>query len=118
MPQGLPRAIMSILLFHVGIKDRISKAELISQLAASGWATGKYSNIERKVRVAISQLRKAGNLIVSNSSGRGLYVAENYEEARSCFSEMTGRGKDILETARAMEKSAEEKYKQQTIRMF
>ena len=118
MPVGLERAIMSVLLFHVGIENRISKQYLISQLASSGFAVGSYTNIQRKVGVAVSELRKAGFLICSNSSGRGYWIAKNAEEINGTINEFAGRGSECFKVRDGLIKGRDEKYKQQTPAMI
>lgn len=102
MPVGLERSILSILRFHVGKENAISKPQLLADLKNMGM----HSN-ERQARAAIVELRKHGHLICSSSGEGGYYVAATIEEYQE-FAQVEYRAKiiDMSETLRQMDDGA------------
>lgn len=64
---------------------------------------------ERKVRMAIAEMRKDGEPVCSDSGG-GYWWAESLEEVEAVTAELEGRAKDLLETASVMRKRALEAF--------
>lgn len=64
---------------------------------------------ERKVRLAIAEMRKDGEPVCSDSGG-GYWWAESLEEVEAVAAELEGRAKDLLETANVMRKRALEAF--------
>ena len=99
----LQESILAILQDHIGANSPIRARDLARTL---GEGTGKYS--DRRVRIAISQLRKAGYLILSSVGSKpGYFLAANAEEWRAFrHTNLRARALDILETDRAMAAAA------------
>lgn len=116
LPMGMTRCVARILSYHIGRENAITKSQLASQLRNNGYQKAK--DIHRKIRVAIHELRRSGMLICTSSSGKGYWIASDWNEAQDFIGEMKGRGLDILETARKLEDSACKKYEPQPLRMF
>ena len=95
----LQEAILGILQEHVGASNAIRARVLTERL---GEGVGKYS--DRRVRIAIAQLRKAGHLILSSVGSRpGYFLAANEQEWRAFrHANFRARALDILETDKAM----------------
>jgi ribosomal protein L31E len=97
--QMLQAAVLSVLSEHVGAENAIKAADLAQAVGERG---------DRRVRIAISQLRKRGYLILS-SVGRtpGYFIASSWEEWKDFRNKnLRPRAMDILETDRAMRAAA------------
>lgn len=108
---GLVRATLSVLRFHTGKANAISKPNLLADLRRLGFTGGlTYATAERQVRAAIQELRKAGHLVCSSSGDGGYYLAADWQELDE-FLEVEFRSKiiDMSQTARALEAAAPEK---------
>lgn len=108
---GLVRAVLSVLRFHAGKANAISKPNLLADLRRLGFTGGlTYATAERQVRAAIQELRKAGHLVCSSSGDGGYYLAADWAEYEE-FAQVEYRSKiiDMSETLRAMDAAAAEK---------
>lgn len=106
LPAGLDRAILRILLFHVGRDKAISRGELVHTL----WISHGFNVHERAMRVAINLLRKEGQPICSTGGEEGGYwYAKDWEELDEFLErEFHSRAMDLLEQEGALRKRAEE----------
>jgi hypothetical protein len=108
MEPGLIRAVLQVMRLHIGQENTVDKPRLIQNLQAMGY--GKrvtYATFERKVREAVAELRKMGNLVCSSSGEGGYFIARTWEEYDD-FAQAEYRAKiiDMSETLRAMEEAA------------
>lgn len=98
--------VLKMLRFYTRSKP-VSRTELVKSVVRMGFLTG-----ERQVREAIKQLRRRGHLICSMpGTDGGYYMAttrEEYEEFRRI--EFNAKITDMLETLRAMDASARDKF--------
>jgi DNA-binding transcriptional regulator PaaX len=107
MPPGLDRAILSVLSFHQGRKEAISRGKLVGDLARMGFDVN-----ERAMRACINELRKAGQLICSSGGdGGGYYLPVNHEELNEFIEhELRPRAMDLLEQEKALRSEAEKRW--------
>lgn len=100
LPQGLEPDekfilnVKNILQHYVGEGNRISRASLAFRLKTS----------DRKVRAAVSELQKRGELIVTDMDGEGyFYLGTDTEPAERYIRQEKHRAFQILEKANALE---------------
>ncbi len=108
---GLVRATLSVLRFHAGKQNAITKPNLLADLRRLGFTGGlTYTTAERQVRAAIKELRNMGHLVCSSSGDGGYYMAQDWQEFDE-FIEVELRSKiiDMSQTMRALEAAAPEK---------
>ena len=105
MPDGLDRAILRTLSFHVGKKNAIGRSELVVTLAG-------FHAHERQVRQCIHDLRREGHLICSTpGEDGGYYMAATLAEFDEfCERELHPKAIDMLETESAMKMSARQRF--------
>jgi hypothetical protein len=113
-PQFLA-AVLSVLKSHVGRANAIGRSRLCAALAVMGFgepSKGVLRVDERKVREAVSALRKSGELIGSTGGiGGGYWVLADMREVRAFFDgELRPRAMDLLETEKAMRIAAERRW--------
>ena len=107
LPSGLDRALLSILRFHIGKDNAISRDDLLEMLKMHGWETG-----DRAVRLQINLLRKQGVLICS-CGGRngGYYLARDWSELLDYINaELHPRAMDLLEQEAALKVGAKREW--------
>lgn len=97
---------------HAGRAHRADKWTLVERVFGAAIPDGQRNANnphERKVRMAIAEMRKDGEPVCSDSSG-GYWWAESLEEVEAVTAELEGRAKDLLETASVMRKRAIEAF--------
>ena len=104
--ETLHQAVLAILEQHVGAQNAIQASTLAKMLGLSG----KYP--DRRVRLAISQLRQQGHLILSSVRGkRGYFMAANEREFEEfCRGHLRRRALAILATYRRMVAAARQQW--------
>jgi hypothetical protein len=101
MTGELELQVMHILDKRVGVKNAIKRWELVKYLPG---------NNERKIRLAISNLRKSGELIGSTCDA-GYFMCENLQEWQFVRdTEFIPRITDLAETVRILDKAARERF--------
>jgi biotin operon repressor len=104
-PPYIGHAIMTVLSFHAGRRNPISRAQLC--------ATLETLNInERQIREQIKQLRRSGHLIGSAPGpDGGYYLITSPEELQEFFNcEFNAKIKDMRQTVEAMAKAASQRW--------
>jgi hypothetical protein len=116
LPAGLDRAILRILSFHKGQENGISAKSLLEDLARLGFdyiscdRNGNKNYNDRPVRAQIVMMRRNGCLIGAKP-GKGYYLItsrQEYEDFKQA--EYAAKIKDMSETMRAMDKTAEAEF--------
>jgi|GEM_PF-1716489 len=99
--------IIRLLGFHVGRERAITKDRLLDELARAG-----FYMTEREFRAEIAALRKQGVLIGSSAgSNPGYYLIANMGEFDEFVNaELLSRIKDLQETYRALNASAQKEW--------
>jgi hypothetical protein len=105
---GIKRAVLRVMSAHIGKGKTVSKSDLLADVRRLGFGGDlAATTFERKVRLAIVELRKEGHLICSSSGDGGYYVASTWQEYDE-FARVEYREKitDMAETLRAMDNAA------------
>ena len=93
--------VKTILQYYVGESCRIDKATLAHRLRTS----------ERKIRAAVSELQKRGELIVTDMEGEGyFYLGADTEPAERYIRQEKHRAFQILEKANALDDALKARY--------
>jgi len=98
--------------YHRGRTNRADKWTLVERACGVKIPEGQRNANnphERKVPMAIAEMRKDGEPVCSDSGG-GYWWAESLEEVEAVTAELEGRAKDLLETANVMRKRALETF--------
>jgi len=92
---------------HFGHDCLINKWDMVQDIFGSDATQDRtYNNTnERRMRLAIAELRKAGYPICSDSAG-GYWYAGTLDEVLAAAGELEARAKDLFETAEAMKQKA------------
>lgn len=94
-------SVRTILQHYVGEGNRISRASLALRLKTS----------DRKVRAAVSELQKRGELIVTDMEGEGyFYLGADTEPAERYIRQEKHRAFQILEKANALDDALKARY--------
>jgi len=94
-------SLRTILQHYVGEGNRISRASLALRLKTS----------DRKVRAAVSELQKRGELIVTDMDGEGyFYLGADTEPAERYIRQEKHRATEIFEKANALENALKAKH--------
>lgn len=99
-----PIVLVELRTWHRGQANRAEKWALVEKVCGVSIPVTKRTNnnlYDRKVRLAISELRKEGALICSDTDG-GYWWAASIEDVLSVSESLRGRAKDLLRTARQM----------------
>lgn len=101
----------------VGQENLVKKADLLKLLGS--WNDNS-PNFERRVRLAIVELRNDGHLILSTAAdGGGYWLAKDWAEVLDFVErEYHAKALSMLETESIMKKSAQEKWGPIQVRMF
>lgn len=92
MPVGLERAVLRALSYHLGKEHAVNKEQLIADAGMNGFVVG-----EREIRLAINELRHAGEPICSSSGSSGYWIAEGWDELSEFLErELHSRAMDML----------------------
>ncbi len=116
MHPGVERATLRVMSQHVGADHMIGRATLMESLSLLGFGKDlEPITFDRKVRVAISALRKAGHLICSSTGGlAGYYLASRREEYEDiAAAEYRAKIGDMAATLAAMDSAAARMFGQQ-----
>ena len=99
-------AVLAILQSHVGAPHAIKAADIAARLGLAG----RYP--DRPVREAIKNLRRAGHLVISSVTQPYGYFLAATEQEWHAFRDanLRPRALDILETASAMNRAAQDKW--------
>lgn len=101
MPAGLERAVLSVLRFHIGKENAVSKKQLLADLTRLG-----FHQHERQVRECIEGLRNHGHLIGASSGEGGYFIMATDEEWQAWYAEETSRAQKILSRLKAQSANA------------
>lgn len=86
---------------HVGEDNRISRGDLSAKLRTS----------DRRIRLAVSELQRRGELIFSDTDEGGyFYLGENIEPATRYINQEYHRSNELREKARALENAVKARY--------
>lgn len=109
LPEGLDRALLRVLSFHVGRQNAIVKGDILRDLALHGYRVN-----ERTFRAQVNQLRKDGYLICSAANDPvGYYLPGSAEEFEDfVHQEYLAKIADMQEVLSAMQKSARQQWQQ------
>ena len=102
-------------LFHYGKQHRAEKWDFVQKVCGVIIPERERNNnnsFERRVRQAMSELRKAKVLVCSDPKG-GYWMAANLEEALSVSEEFRSRARDMLMTARELREEARREFGRQ-----
>lgn len=94
--------------WHRGHEKRAEKWQLVERVCRVIIPEHERNNNnphERRVRMAISQMRKAGRLICSDTAG-GYWWANSIDDVLSVSDGLRSRAKDLLKTARQLRAEA------------
>lgn len=105
------REVRSILSFHKGKDNAVSRWELVTRIFGQEAAANRGNNnpFDRQIRQVIEQYRET-DLIVSSSSGAGYYLAADMNDIEVIAGEYDRRSVKMLETARNLRKRGMEKF--------
>ena len=109
MDPGMERATLRVMSQHEGADHMISRVGLVEALSLLGFGKDlEPVTFDRKCRIAISALRKAGHLICSSSGGLGGYYMASSREEYEDFAAAEYRSKigDMAATLAAMDSAA------------
>jgi hypothetical protein len=103
MPMGPHRGILSILRFHIGRTQAISRDELLDQVKR------QFRISDRGMRNCINELRKDKRPICSmGGEGGGYYLPADPSELMDfCYHELHPRAMDLLDQEKALKTWAE-----------
>lgn len=90
--------------WHRGKEQRAEKWELVQALFGVVIPAHERNNnnpFERRMRAAISEMRKAGKLICSDTDG-GYWWAASIDDVIDMSDDLRHRAKDLLQTARQL----------------
>lgn len=112
MEPGTERAVLRVISMHAGQENAISREELARALNQLGFGLEAAAmTFDRKIRYAISSLRKAGVLICSSSGDHGYYIARDQDEYEAfAAAEYRAKISDMATTLSAMDKAAEKQF--------
>ena len=110
MPEGLDKQVLSILSYHVGRENAITRKGLISAIDGKPFSGDiQTSSLDRQIREAISGLQET-TLIISDSGKGGYYIPANMEEVKDYTSEITSRARELENKARNILALAESEF--------
>ena len=93
---------------HKGHEKRAERWELAEKLFGESIPAAKRTNnnaLERRMRAAISALRKGGSLICSDTNG-GYWWAASIDDVLAMSGDLRHRARDLLVTARQLRAEA------------
>ena len=100
-PDEIEREVLSILSFHKGKEQRISRWQLVEQIFGRQAAADRSNNnpYDRKIRMAIEKNRDQ-YLIVSSSGIGGYWLAADLDDVELIAQEYVDRSRKMEERAR------------------
>jgi len=99
-----------IILEHVGLSKAIRREDLVRMIQIRFPSLSEH---DRKVRRAIEQLRGAGWLIGSSTSGEGYYTISSQAEYEEFRRQYTARAYQVIETTKQMDEAANRLFREQ-----
>jgi len=98
----LEMAILTIVLWHIGVENKISRKELVDQIHSQG-----FDQDERVIRLAISELRLKGIPVAGTGGINGGYwiLKDGAEKDAYVQVQLKDPGENLLAQASAIEKS-------------
>jgi len=101
-------AVLATVLPHVGFDNTIGRADLLTRLMARGYTT---VDLDRKMRIAIHDLRNQGHDIITNPAGDGYCMAGSAAEAIAWAEhKMLPSARDMFRTVNAVMRTVQRKY--------
>jgi len=109
--EEVEREVRSIMTFHKGKAQAISRWELVERVFGREAALNRGNNnpFDRQIREVIEQYREI-DLIVSSSGSSGYYLAMDMNDIETIASEYDKRSVKMLEKARNLRKRGLEKF--------
>lgn len=107
----LERQVRSILSFHKGRENRISRWELVEKIFGREAAADRSNNnpFDRRIRDAISKYRDT-DFIVSYSGTDGYWIASDYNDIETIAQEYVNRSREMEKKARDLRARGAEKF--------
>ncbi len=105
--ERLDRELCYIFGQHRGEQNAIEHRALVERVAR----IMSVRNLDRQVRAGIERLRRRGWLVANTQSGAGYYLAESPEEYQTFRAVYVSHALPILETAKAMDRTAAERWR-------
>ena len=108
----LDKEVLFQLKQHRGKAHPIGRWELVVKIYGLGADLPRSDEnfADREIRYAVNRLRKSGVLICDMGDGLGRFLPESIEEYRAFRTKFVGRAYDVIETANAMDKAANEEF--------
>jgi hypothetical protein len=109
--EQIEREVRSILSFHKGRENRISRWELVERVFGREAAANRSNNnpYDRKIREAIAKWREI-DLIVSSSAIGGYWLAADMNDIETIAEEYVKRSREMEEKARNLRRRGAEKF--------
>lgn len=109
----LDRAVLNILIFHEGKRNRIERWELVERVFGVAVTANEQNDdnlLDRDIRYAVGRLRARGYLICDLGDGAGRWMASTEAEFWEFYSYYVKPIKARAEVARALKKAARERF--------
>lgn len=113
--EALRWKILQIVMYHVGIENKISRKDLLSELRSSG-----FDQDDRTVRLTISEMRRAYGIPIAGTGGihGGYWILKDQAEKDAyCQVELHDRGTSLLEQESSINKAAADWYPNGQLRL-
>lgn len=107
--------ILQVVMYHVGIENKISRKDLLAELRAAG-----FNQDDRTIRLAISEMRRIYGIPIAGTGGihGGYWILKNREEKDAyCLVELHDRGTSLLEQESSINKAAADWYPNGQLRL-
>ena len=105
-PEDLEKLLATILGYHKGEKNRISRRELVvlvrNQLIKNFQKYPSASTLDRQIRHAIEVLQECNYPICSDSGSGGYWWATTYAEREAYIAEIESRANKLIAKARKL----------------
>jgi hypothetical protein len=103
LPDSLKKDVALVLLQHRGQDLAIPRARLVGMFASK---YPKIRDIDRAIRIAISQLRDDHWMIGMSHSGDGYFIVTSMDEFEKFISDYTDRAYTVIEKSKRMRETA------------
>jgi hypothetical protein len=103
LPDSLIKDVGLVLLQHRGSEMAIPRTQLVGMFASK---YHRIKDIDRAIRLAISQLRNDHWMIGMSHSGEGYFIVTTMEEFEAFEHEYTKRAYTVIENSKAMRETA------------
>jgi hypothetical protein len=108
-------AVLATILPHVGFDNCIKRSDLLAKLYARGYGC---VDLDRKMRIAIHDLRNQGQDIITNPAGSGYCMCGAADEAIAWAErKMLPSARDQFATVRAVMQTVQRKYPMKQLAM-